>query len=69
MLKQWHIKGIFGIIVINGEFCLLQLWSNVFLSMASLVLYWNIRTISSDLSKSIRKHKLYKRVTQCVEEK
>jgi len=71
-MKIYYIDLVFHVIIhgidLLHHFHML-LWSNVFLSMASLVLYWNIRTISSDLSKSIRKHKLYKRVTQCVEEK
>eukprot|EP00794_Sanderia_malayensis_P018789 gene18789-20680_t len=45
------------------------LWSNVFLSMASLVLYWNIRKIFSEIKKKIRKHRIYCTITQKVKEK
>ncbi|XP_065064937.1 E3 ubiquitin-protein ligase AMFR-like isoform X2 [Rhopilema esculentum] len=45
------------------------LWSNVFLSMASLVLYWNIRTIFSDLKKKLRKHQRYRKIIKNVQER
>lgn len=45
------------------------IWSNVFISMASLVLYWNIRTIFGEMKKRITKHRNYKKILKNVEER
>lgn len=42
------------------------LWSNVFVSMASLVLYWNIRTIFSEIKKLLKKHRLNRKILKSV---
>ena len=42
-------------------------WSNVFLSMASLVLYWNIRTILGDMKMKLRKHRMYRKIRKRVQ--
>ncbi|XP_057291960.1 E3 ubiquitin-protein ligase AMFR-like [Hydractinia symbiolongicarpus] len=43
------------------------LWSNVFLSMASLVLYWNIRTIFSELKRRFKKHRMFIKILKNVD--
>eukprot|EP00111_Clytia_hemisphaerica_P020578 TCONS_00060600-protein len=42
------------------------IWSNVFVSMASLVLYWNIRSIFSEIKLLLKKHRLYKKILKSV---
>lgn len=40
----------------------MQVWSNIFLSMASLVMCMQLRSIYQEIDKRIRRHKNYRRI-------
>jgi len=43
------------------------LWSNVFLSLASLVLYWNIQTLLVEIRKKLTAHTMFKKILKSVD--
>ena len=47
----------------------LQLWGNIFLSMASLVICMQLRHLFSEGQRRLRRHKNYKRVIQHMHDK
>lgn len=46
---------------------LLQFWSNIFLSMASLVLCMQLRHLFYEIKKKLAKHRSYVRIIKCME--
>jgi len=47
--------------------CKLQLWGNIFLSMASLVICMQLRFLFHELQRRIRRHQNYRRVVSSME--
>ncbi|XP_065676538.1 E3 ubiquitin-protein ligase AMFR-like [Hydra vulgaris] len=65
----YYIDLISECLVLTVDLCYhvhMLVWSNVFLSMASLVLYWNIRSIVSEFKKCLKVHRLYQKVIKSV---
>lgn len=48
-------------------FVTFQLWSNIFLSMASLVLCMQLRHLFYEIKKKLAKHRNYVRIIKCME--
>ena len=44
-----------------------QIWANVFLSMASLVIFMQLRTLYAEMRKRIDKHRNFVRVSQSLD--